>query len=127
MEIFLSAIFSGTSRGAIYALAALGLVLVWRGAGVVNFAQMGQAMFTTYIASTLIGHHYSYWLAFIVALISGGILGAFVDLSVMRPLSRKRSSNFLDSPAMRSTIPVIASLGILGILQSATNHLLKPR
>ncbi len=118
MEIFLSAIFSGTSRGAIYALAALGLVLVWRGAGVVNFAQMGQAMFTTYIASTLIGHHYSYWLAFIVALISGGILGAFVDLSVMRPLSRKRSSNFLDSPAMRSTIPVIASLGILGILQS---------
>lgn len=119
MDIFLSAIFAGTSRGAIYALAALGLVLVWRGAGVVNFAQMGQAMFSTYIASTLISHNYSYWIAFVVALISGGALGALVDLLVMRPLSRKRSSSVLDSPAMRSTVPVIASLGILGVLQAA--------
>ena len=41
MDTFLSAIFAGTSHGAIYALAALGLVLVWRGAGVVNFALPG--------------------------------------------------------------------------------------
>ena len=53
MNSFLTAFFSGTSQGAIYALVSLGLVLVWRGAGVVNFAQMGQAMFTTYIASQL--------------------------------------------------------------------------
>ena len=45
MDTFLAALFTGTSRGAIYALVAIGLVLVWRGAGVVNFAQMGQAMF----------------------------------------------------------------------------------
>ena len=36
MDTFLSALFTGTSRGAIYALVAIGLVLVWRGAGVVN-------------------------------------------------------------------------------------------
>ena len=47
MNTFLTALFNGTSRGAIFALVALGLVLVWRGSGVVNFAQMGQAMFTT--------------------------------------------------------------------------------
>ena len=118
MDTFLSALFTGTSRGAIYALVAIGLVLVWRGAGVVNFAQMGQAMFSTYIASTLIINEYSYWIAFIVALIVGSILGALVDLLVMRPLSNKKGSELLDSQAMKSTIPVIASLGILGMLQA---------
>jgi branched-chain amino acid transport system permease protein len=119
MEQFLSAIFAGSATGSIYALVALGLVLVWRGAGVVNFAQMGQAMFSTYVASTLILHEYSYWLAFFVALIVGTALGTIVDLLVMRPLSGKRGSVLLASPAMRGTVPVIASLGILGILQSA--------
>lgn len=119
MDLFLSAIFAGAASGSIYALVALGLVLVWRGAGVVNFAQMGQAMFSTYVASTLIMHGYSYWVAFLVALIVGTILGAVVDFLVMRPLSGKRGSTMLASPAMRGTVPVIASLGILGILQSA--------
>jgi branched-chain amino acid transport system permease protein len=119
MEQFLSAVFAGTASGSIYALVALGLVLVWRGAGVINFAQMGQAMFSTYVASTLIKNDYSYWSAFFVALVVGTVLGAVVDLLVMRPLSGKRSSAMMSSPAMRGTIPVIASLGILGILQSA--------
>jgi len=119
MDQLLSAIFAGTSRGAIYALVALGIVLVWRGAGVINFAQMGQAMFSTYVASNLIMHGTSYWVAFVVALIVGTALGAAVDLLVMRPLSGKRSSAMMASPAMRGTIPVIASLGILGLLQSA--------
>jgi branched-chain amino acid transport system permease protein len=119
MDTFLTAVFTGTSRGAIYALVAIGLVLVWRGAGVVNFAQMGQAMFSTYVASTLVINGYSYWLAFLVALIVGSILGILVDLLVMRPLSNKKGSELLDSQAMKSTIPVIASLGILGMLQSA--------
>lgn len=119
MDQFLSAVFAGIASGSIYALVALGLVLVWRGAGVINFAQMGQAMFSTYVASTLIMHEFSYWLAFIAALIVGTALGAAVDLLVMRPLSGKRSSTMLASPAMRGTVPIIASLGILGILQSA--------
>ena len=119
MDQFLSAIFAGVASGSIYALVALGLVLVWRGAGVINFAQMGQAMFSTYVASTLILHDYSYWIAFLVALLVGTALGTAVDLFVMRPLSGRRGSALLASPAMRGTVPVIASLGILGILQSA--------
>ena len=68
MNTFISTLITGTANGAIFALAALGLVIVWRGAGVVNFAQMGQAMFTTYIASNLINSGNSYWLAFIILL-----------------------------------------------------------
>lgn len=117
MNEFLTALFNGTSRGAIFALVALGIVLVWRGSGVVNFAQMGQAMFTTYIASTLIMHQYSYWLAFFVALISGALLGGAVDFFVMRPL-HKHAHNSLNA-----TIPIIASLGILGVLQAGAGML----
>ena len=118
METFLAALFSGTSRGAIYALVALGLVIVWRGAGIVNFAQMGQAMFSTYIASTMITNGYSYWLGFIVAILVGAAMGALLDILVMRPLSNKKKTELLSSDSMRAAVPVIASLGILGVLQA---------
>jgi branched-chain amino acid transport system permease protein len=118
MDTFLAAIFSGTARGAIYALVALGLVIVWRGAGIVNFAQMGQAMFSTYIASTLTINGYSYWFAFVVAVVSGALLGALMDILVMRPLSNKKKNELLNSESMRAAIPVIATLGILGVLQA---------
>ena len=118
MNTFLAALSLGTSRGAIFALVALGLVIVWRGAGIVNFAQMGQAMFSTYIASTLITNGYSYWLAFFVALLSGAVLGALLDIFIMRPLSNKKQSELLSSESMRAAVPVIASLGILGALQA---------
>lgn len=118
MDTFLAALFSGASRGAIYALVALGLVIVWRGAGIVNFAQMGQAMFSTYIASTLITNGNSYWVGFFVALLAGAAMGAFLDIAVMRPLSNKKKSELLSSESMRAAVPVIASLGILGVLQA---------
>ena len=54
METALTTLFLGTTRGAVFALVAMGLVLVWRGAGIVNFAQMGQAMFTTYFRTWLL-------------------------------------------------------------------------
>ena len=118
MNTLISAIFYGTSRGAIYALIALGLVIVWRGAGIVNFAQMGQAMFSTYIASNLIISGHSYWLAFFAALLSGGVMGAVLDIVVMRPLSNKKRTELLSSESMRAAVPVIATLGILGVLQA---------
>jgi branched-chain amino acid transport system permease protein len=118
MNTFLAALFSGTARGAIFALVALGLVIVWRGAGIVNFAQMGQAMFSTYIASTLIINGNSYWVGFIAALISGAVLGSVIDIFVMRPLSNKKKTELLSSESMRAAVPVLASLGILGVLQA---------
>ena len=54
-----------TGSGAIYAALALALVLIHRATGVINFAQGEMAMFTTYIAWTLIENHgWSYWPAF---------------------------------------------------------------
>ena len=62
---------SGISFGMIYAAIALSLVLIWRGTRLLNFAQGGMAMFTTYIALEVIYHTGSYWAGFVVALAAG--------------------------------------------------------
>ncbi|MFZ9922240.1 MAG: ABC transporter permease subunit, partial [Candidatus Nanopelagicaceae bacterium] len=49
MQKVIETILIGFSSGSIYALMSLALVLVWRSTRVVNFAQAGQAMLSTYI------------------------------------------------------------------------------
>ena len=69
----------------IYAAIALSLVLIWRGTRVLNYAQGGMAMFTTYIALIVINRTGSYWLGFVVALAAGLVLGAVLERTVVRP------------------------------------------
>ena len=54
MTQFITAVLTSLSSGAIYALMALALVLVWRSTRVVNFALAGQAVLTTYIGYEVI-------------------------------------------------------------------------
>ena len=49
MNQFITAVLTSLSSGAIYALMSIALVLVWRSTRVINFAQAGQAILTTYI------------------------------------------------------------------------------
>jgi len=55
----------------IYAAIALSLVLIWRGTRLLNFAQGGMAMFTTFIAIEVIYATHKYWLGFAAALAPG--------------------------------------------------------
>jgi branched-chain amino acid transport system permease protein len=66
----------------------------------------------------LISNGNSYWVGFIVALLSGAVLGSVIDILVMRPLSNKKKTELLSSESMRAAVPVLASLGILGVLQA---------
>lgn len=84
MQQFLNVTLSGLSQGAIYAAFALALVLIWRSTRVINFAQGAMGMFTTYLALLLIDSGQSYWVGFLVALVSGLVLGAVVERLVMR-------------------------------------------
>jgi branched-chain amino acid transport system permease protein len=86
MQQFLNVTLSGISQGAIYAAFALALVLIWRSTRIINFAQGSMAMFTTYLALTLIENGMSYWVGFAVALLGGLLLGAGVERVVMRPV-----------------------------------------
>lgn len=108
MTTFIDYLLSGISSGMIIALMALALVLIWRGTRVVNFAQVGQAMFTTFIALSLQTLTGNWFLAFFGALIAGGILGVFVQYLVLRPVNRKDTSG-----------AIIATFGVLIALQAA--------
>ena len=51
MELFLQRLFDGLSQGSVYALIALGLVIIYRGTGHLNFAQGEMALFCTVVSS----------------------------------------------------------------------------
>ena len=54
MQRFVDLTLNGLANGAIYAAVALSLVLIWRATRILNFAQAGMLMLTTFIAWTLI-------------------------------------------------------------------------
>jgi ABC-type branched-subunit amino acid transport system ATPase component/branched-subunit amino acid ABC-type transport system permease component len=99
----------GLGIGAIYSLLGQGLVLIYRGSGIVNFAQGSFVMVGGYA-------YYEFrvaagWPAFpavIAATAVGALLGVAVQLLILRPM---RTS----SPIER----VIATLGVLLTLQAA--------
>jgi branched-chain amino acid transport system permease protein len=113
MTQFITAVLTSLSSGAIYALMALALVLVWRSTRVVNFAQAGQAVLTTYIGYEVIQRTGSYWIALVAAIISGAIIGAFIDRFFMRPIFKRVTAGPIVLIA-----PVVATLGLLGIIEA---------
>ena len=108
MQRFVDLTLNGIANGAIYAAVALSLVLIWRATRILNFAQAGMLMFTTFIAWTAIDHGASYWVGFAVALVSGLLLGALVERVVIRPVE--------GAPALNA---IIVTLGVLVLLQAA--------
>ena len=112
MRLF-STLLIGLSSGAIYSLMALALVLVWRSTRVVNFAQAGQAIASTYIGYLVISRTDNYWLALPVALVAGALIGALVDVALIRTLNKRVKSG----PAAEMA-PVIVTLGLLGLIRS---------
>ena len=86
MQYFVNVTLTGLTEGMVYAAFALALVLIWRSTRIVNFAQGSMAAATTFIALALIQAGQSYWVALVVALVSGFVLGAVVERVVIRPV-----------------------------------------
>ena len=84
MHQFLNVTLAGLVQGMIFAAFALALVLIWRSTRVVNFAQGAMAAATAFVALTLIHSGQSYWVALVVALVSGFVLGALVERLIVR-------------------------------------------
>lgn len=107
MDRFVFLTIDGLSRGAVYAAFALALVLIWRAARVVNFAQGAMAVAAAYVAYTVSAATGSYWLGFAVAIVAGLLLGALVDRVVMRHVDHASHLN-----------PVIVALGLVLLIQA---------
>src|SRR3984957_12554581 len=100
MDFFLQLLFTGVGIGAVYALVALGFVLIFRATSVVNFAQGEFSMVAAYLMVVFaVDLGWPYWLAFLIAIAGMAVLGAVFNLTVYYPL---RNRSFL--PVLISTI-----------------------
>lgn len=107
MQRFLDLTLNGVANGAVYALVALSLVMIWRATRILNFAQAGMLMVTTFVAWSVVDSGGGYWLAFAIALATGFGLGAVVERVVIRPVE--------GAPPLNA---VIVTLGLLVVLQA---------
>jgi branched-chain amino acid transport system permease protein len=108
MHQFLQQVFSGLAAGAIYASVALALVMIYRSTDLVNFAQGEMAMFSTYIAWTLVNAGLPFWLAFALTLIVSFVGGMAIERVVIRPVE--------NAPVLAAVVVTIALLLIFNSL-----------
>jgi branched-chain amino acid transport system permease protein len=93
-------LFAGLAIGGVYALVALGIVLIYRATNVVNFAQGEFSMLGAYALVTLWqGAKVEFFTAMLLALIVMAALGLLFELTVYYPL---RNRSFL--PVIIATI-----------------------
>ena len=86
MQQFVNLTLIGIVLGVVFAAFALTLVLIFRATRIINFGQGAMAMFSTYLGLQMIQADYSYWLALLVALVSGFVIGGIVERVIIRPV-----------------------------------------
>lgn len=89
MALFLQRLVDGLSGGSVYALIALGLVIIYRGTGHLNFAQGEMALFSAYVVYQMGEWGLPIGLALIVGLGTGFVIGAVAEVGLVRPVSKK--------------------------------------
>src|SRR2546427_11925989 len=108
MADFLQHVVIGLSNGGIYASLALALVLIYRATRILSFAQGEMAMFTTFIAWSLIDRGVPYWASFFATLAIAFVGGVALERIVIRPVER--------APALNA---VMVTIGLLIALNGA--------
>jgi branched-chain amino acid transport system permease protein len=78
----------GLAAGGIYALLALGIVLVRRATGVINFAQGALATLAAFVAGALVSHGWRFWPAVGVTIALAFVTGLVLERVLVRPARR---------------------------------------
>ena len=97
MQFFIEVLIGGLLSGVMYALVALGFVLIYKASGVFNFAQGAMVFFAalTFVGFQEVlpgwlgleaGSNTVFWLAFLLAFIAMIVLGVATERIVLRPL-----------------------------------------
>jgi sulfate-transporting ATPase len=109
LQSFLQFLIIGLGAGATYALFAQGAVLIYRGSGLVNFAQGSIGTLAAYVAFVdLHGERgWSVWPSITVSVILAGAVSLAFQALVLRTLRNAAA-----------IVRVIATIGLLGLLQA---------
>ena len=103
-------IVQGVALGSLYGVIGVGLILIYRTNRIINFAAAALGAVPAILGLLLhVQRHWNYWVVLAIALIGGPIVGALVDVLVIR--------RFAKSPRLILTVVTIGvaqSLAILG-------------
>ena len=110
---FINMLLIGIGAGSIYALMAIAMVLVWRSTRVINFAQAGMALLSTYIGFELVQKTGNFWIALPLSMILGALFSALVEILLIRTLIKHSTSG-----PVAGIVPIIATLGLLGFIRA---------
>ncbi len=109
MLAFLQVTLSGLATGSLYGLLALGIVLIYRTTGVLNFAYGAiAAICASFMYALLTGPRLSFWLALLATLLFAAALGAVLERVFARPV--------LHAPVFTKAIATLALALVLQTL-----------
>src|ERR1700681_4346255 len=85
-SFFFEVLIGGLLAGVMYALVALGFVLIYKASGVFNFAQGAMVFFAALTFVSLMERGWNIWLAYAVTLAAMVLLAPLTERIVLRPL-----------------------------------------
>jgi branched-chain amino acid transport system permease protein len=109
MSIFLQLLLRSLETGSVYALAALGIIIVYRTSNITNFSQGVVSMFSTFVVTALfINTGMPLWLAILGGVASAITVGMLIDFIVIRHTKKV-------SPVAKQIITLGLIMVVLGI------------
>lgn len=116
MEKFIQLTVSGLANGMVYALVALGFVIIYKASDVINFAQGELLLFGAYLAFAFIAQFGLPWtLGVLLTLVVAVALGVLVERLVLRPL--------IGEPIISM---IMATIGLSSVLKGIVNAIWTP-
>jgi branched-chain amino acid transport system permease protein len=112
VQDFVQYVLDGLSIGSVYALIALGLVVIYRGTGQINFAQGEMALFSTLVTWWLHDKGVPLLLAIAISAALAFVGGALIEVGLMRPAER-----------LSAFAPVVIAIGLFQGLNSLSGLL----
>ncbi|CZT37498.1 amino acid/amide ABC transporter membrane protein 1 (HAAT family) [Rhizobium sp. PP-F2F-G38] len=91
MSFFLETLITGLFAGLMYALVAIGFVLIYKASGVFNFAQGAMVFLAALAFVTLVEHGFPFWIAFLATAALMVVVAILVEALVLRPLRNRDS------------------------------------
>lgn len=112
MQAFLQVTLTGLVTGSLYGLFALGIALIYRTTGVLNFAYGAMAAFSAdFLFILLTGPHINFWLALPLSLVFAAVFATLLERLFARPL--------LDAPVFTKAIATLALALVLRTVAQA--------
>lgn len=112
MDILIPVLVAGLTNGALYALATLGLSLVWGSMGMLNMAHGSMLALGGYMVFTMaVTLGLPIWTGFVAAAAAGAFFGGLLYIGVVRPLLKASGPGF-------ETSVMIATVGLATALEN---------